>query len=258
MSSHAKPPPSSATWPQASDILYIDNHLLAVRKPAGMPSQPGGSRQADATTLLRDWVRERFDKPGRVWLNPVHRLDQPVAGVLLFARTSKAAARLSAALRERRVERSYLAVVAATAAARPLAAGEHTVWTDGIKREENSRTVRVTRARGQEASLGVRLLAWDKGRSRCLLAVDLGSGRRHQIRAQLAARGYPILGDRRYAPDAIAKLGDAPALHAWRLSLEHPTRREPLEILSRPPATGVWACFAHTIEELIPLEGETT
>ncbi|MDI9497986.1 MAG: RNA pseudouridine synthase [Bacillota bacterium] len=256
MSSHAKPPPSTAAWPQAADILYLDNHLLAVRKPAGMPSQPGSARQQDATTLLRGWVKERFAKPGHVWLSPVHRLDQPVAGVLLFARTSKAAARLAAALRERRVERSYLAVVAATESAPPLAVGERCLWTDSLEREEDGRTVRVTDSGGQEASLDVRLLARDAGNGRCLLAVDLGSGRRHQIRAQLAARGYPILGDRRYAPADIAQLGEAPALHAWRLALEHPTRREALEILSRPPVTGVWRDFAQTIGQLIPLEGE--
>ncbi|MDI9469645.1 MAG: RluA family pseudouridine synthase [Bacillota bacterium] len=251
MSQHETP------WPQEADILYLDNHLLAVLKPAGMPSQPGGQAKADATSLLRDWVKERFQKPGRVWLNPVHRLDQPVAGILLFARTSKAAGRLSAALRERRVERGYLAVVARTPGAPTLRVGDTVLWTDVLEREADGRSVGVSAgAEGQEASLSVRLLARDTGTGRCLLEIALGSGRRHQIRAQLAARGYPILGDRRYAPPSVSGLGPAPALYAWRLALEHPTGRGPLEITSRPPLTGVWQDFAKSIMELIPLEGD--
>ncbi|GAB6904300.1 Pseudouridine synthase [Desulfosarcina cetonica] len=215
-------------WP----VLYTDNHLLALYKPAGLLVQ--GDRTGDVSLLElgKQWLKVRYAKPGQVFLAMVHRLDRPVAGVVLFARTSKAAARLSAQFRERRVEKRYLAVVAGRLG------GESGRLVDHIeRRDRRSRVVPAPTPQSQAARLRYTVLARDDRRT--LLQVDLETGRRHQIRIQLAHAGHPLLGDLRYGAGEPLP-GRQIALLAHVLCVDHPTRDERLVFTCPIPCGWPW------------------
>ena len=219
-------------WP----VFYADNHLLALYKPAGLLAQGDDSGDVCLLDLARRWVKQRYQKPGNVFLGLVHRLDRPVAGVMIFARTSKAAARLSAALRSRETRKCYWAVLEGRP---PSAAG---VLADQIERDGRaSRIVSGRSATSREARLSYRLLEAGAGRS--LVAVELETGRRHQIRLQFARRGSPILGDVRYGASAPMPLRQI-ALFAKELSVVHPTRKETLTFVSPLPVGWPWPGIA--------------
>lgn len=202
-------------------LLHEDNHLLAFDKPAGLLTQPAAEGDDSLLERARAWLKARYDKPGNVYLGLVHRLDRNVSGVVLFARTSKAASRLSEAFRGRDVDKRYLAVVeGVTAGAATL---EHAL----LEHEGGA----LVDPRGKPSRLTFRRLAHVAGAS--LLEVTLETGRKHQIRAQLAAIGHPLLGDPRYG--RRSPLIARPALHAARLALEHPVRHEPLSIVAPLP-----------------------
>lgn len=215
-------------WP----VLYVDNHLLAVYKPSGLLVQ--GDRTGDVCLLdlAKLWIKERYDKPGKVFLAMVHRLDRPVAGVVLFARTSKAASRLARQFRERSVEKRYLAVVQGAVARKVQRRIDH------IERQNRmSRVVPAPTADSQEARLSYMRLGTTDDKS--LLEVTLETGRRHQIRIQLARMGHPILGDLRYG--AVKPLRDRQiALLARGLSVDHPTRKTRLDLISPIPHHWPW------------------
>lgn len=212
-------------------VLYEDNHLLAVDKPAGLLVQADRTGDPDALALAKTYLKAVYAKPGDVYLGLVHRLDRPVSGVLLFARTSKAAGRLSDAFRSRRVTKRYLALVAGA----PPAGGWQTVSVHLAHGPTGTaRVVAPDTPGAQAASLAWRTLAGD-GRT-ALVEVDLHTGRKHQIRAQLAALGWPVLGDLRYGAVAPFADGRAIALHAARLTVPHPTRGEDVTVVAPPPA----------------------
>ena len=201
------------------DVLFEDNHCLAVCKPAGLLVQ--GDRTGDPTlaALAAAYLRERYRKPGRVYVGVVHRLDRPVSGVVLLARTSKAAARLSAQFRAGSVGKRYWALVETTPAA-PSATLEH--WLAKDPRTNRTRVVSAGQAGARRARLRYRVLSQHPGGT--LVEVEPESGRSHQIRVQLAASGAVIVGDVRYG--SRRGLGPMLALHAARLEFEHPTRGE--------------------------------
>lgn len=229
MTADEKTPFFTDRWP----VLYEDNHLLGLYKPAGLLVQGDRSGDPSLLDLGKRWLKERYDKPGNVFLGLVHRLDRPVAGVVLFARTSKAAARLSARFRDRAVDKEYLAVVHGEAAA---ADGE---LTHHLVRDGGSSRVTTSGAAGAKvARLRLRCLARGSGRS--LVAVSLLTGRRHQIRVQLAAIGHPILGDLRYGAPAPLPNRQI-ALLAHRLAVAHPTRQTTVSLESPTPAGWPWA-----------------
>lgn len=213
-----------------SDILFIDNHLLVVCKPAGLLVQ--GDSTGDETLLeqAKAYLKERFGKPGNVFLGLVHRLDRPVSGVLLLARTSKAAARISEQFRTGNAGKVYLAIVEGEV---PLE-GE---WVDRIVRA--GPTSRIAKEReGQEARLSFRRLQYKNGFSQ--VEVALHTGRHHQIRLQFASRGYPLLGDFRYG--SKIKFGErAVALHARSLTVIHPTLKKEMTFIAE--AEGFWTDF---------------
>ena len=215
--------------------LYLDNHLLAVAKPPGVLTQADRTGDLDLVSLAKAYLKQRFGKPGNVFVGLVHRLDRPTSGVVMLARTSKAASRLSDQFRRRAVQKRYLAVLDGV-----LSAPE--TWTeraDGLVREGGGvRVVPAGEEGSQQARLRWRTLETDAGRS--LVEVDLLTGRKHQIRAQVAAAGAPVLGDFRYSRRAVPFAGGRGiALHAFRLQVEHPTRREPVSVTAPPP--GAWA-----------------
>jgi 23S rRNA pseudouridine1911/1915/1917 synthase len=214
-------------------ILYEDNHLLVVDKPAGMLAQADLGGDLDVLTLAKRVIKRRDGKPGNVFLGLVHRLDRPVSGVMALAKTSKAASRLSAQFRDREPEKRYLVVVGGTPDPQ-RAELRHYLRKD--------RAARITRVVGSErdgkpARLGYEVLETRGATS--LLRVLLLTGLPHQIRAQLAAVGHPILGDRKYGSTTPFVRGKL-ALHAESLALRHPVRGERIEIKADPPAHWPW------------------
>jgi 23S rRNA pseudouridine1911/1915/1917 synthase len=234
------------------EILYEDNHCLAVNKPAGLLTQGDASGDPCALELARADIKVRHGKPGNVFLGLVHRLDRPVSGVLLFARTSKAASRLSAEFREGTARKVYWAWVEGRV---PDDAGR---WVDRLEKDASRNVSRVVsteaddmdevtgedeEGEGRLATLSYRVL--ERSRDRSLVELTPGTGRSHQLRVQLASRGLPIVGDRKYGARSSLVASDGGwriALHALRLSVRHPTKGEAIAFEATVPAD--WPPFA--------------
>ena len=193
------------------NILYEDNHLLVVEKPPFVLSQSDGSKTLDMLTLLKEYVKEKYQKKGNVYLGLVHRLDKEVGGIMVFARTSKAARRLSEQIRSHSFEKWYLAIVTGH-----LTDG---VFEDYLVRDEYRSLVSNTKE-GKLARLTYQVLGTVKNCS--LVRIFLETGRHHQIRVQFASHGHPLLGDKKYGLKGDGFL----ALYAYHLSFFHPVTKE--------------------------------
>jgi 23S rRNA pseudouridine1911/1915/1917 synthase len=206
------------------DVVYEDNHLLAVNKPAGLPTMGTPPSIPTLLAVAKEYVKRKYAKPGNVYLGVLSRLDAPVTGVVLLARTSKAARRLTQQFRERTVEKVYWALVEGNV--KPSAA-ECVDWVGRDERHRRMHVVGPTLPGAQEARLRYRRLGGVSGGSH--LEVVLETGRKHQIRLQLAHRGWPVLGDRKYG--CTVRWPKGIALHARRLVVDHPVggRRLTLE-----------------------------
>ncbi|MFO1009126.1 MAG: RNA pseudouridine synthase [Planctomycetota bacterium] len=229
----------------AFTVLDCDNHLLAVEKPAGLPVVPDASGDESLFDLARAWVAREFAKPGAVFLGVVHRLDRPVSGIVLFARTSKAAARLSEQWRAHTARKLYLGV----GEGRPSAdSGEH---VEHLVKDEARNVVRAVRADtpgAREARTRWRVLATESGRT--LYEFEPLTGRSHQLRHCAASLGTPLVGDVKYgARDPLD--GVRIALHAARLTVRHPTRPIARTYASIPPREEGWE-LAHALRETAP------
>lgn len=208
-------------------VLYEDNHLLVVEKPPNVPVQADASGDEDLLTACKGYIKEKYQKPGEVYLGLVHRLDRPVGGVMVFARTSKAAARLTEQFSAHRAQKRYAAVVEGSAPG----AGRLSDW---LLKNEGTNTTSVVKEGtpgAKLARLSFRTLARGAGLS--LLDVELQTGRPHQIRVQLSHSGFPLKGDQRYNPDA--RVGDQIRLWAYALTIAHPTLKEPMTFYALPP-----------------------
>jgi len=220
-------------------VLHADNHLLVVAKPAGLPMVPDESGDASLLDLARAWIKREKGKPGAVYLGVVQRLDRPVSGVVVFARTSKAAARLTAAFKSRAVEKVYWGVSASEPA------GSEGVLEQWLWKDEERNVVRTSAREREGARLAVtrwRVLAEaGAGRERrVLFEFRPETGRPHQLRVAAASLGCPLLGDLKYG--ARTALPDRSiALHARSLELAHPTRGERLRFQCDPPALAWWS-----------------
>jgi 23S rRNA pseudouridine1911/1915/1917 synthase len=227
------------------NVLYEDNHLLVVNKPAMLPTMGVADDRPSLLAEAKEYIRRKHDKPGNVYLGVVSRLDAPVTGVVLLARTSKAAARLSKQFRERDVEKVYWAIVEGHV---QPADGE---LTDYLRKDERHRRVHTTGAQtpgAQIAELIYRTMSGpaDGARSRdasstSLLEVHPRTGRKHQIRVQLAKAGFPIVGDRKYGSTRPFPAGIG--LHSRRLALQHPVSKMQMEFAAPLPAS--WRAFVH-------------
>lgn len=209
-------------------VLYEDNHLLVVNKPAGVVTQGANPDTPSLFRMAAEYIKQKYNKPGNVYLGITSRLDAPTTGVVAIARTSKAAGRLMVQFRDREVEKTYWAVVAGRL--KP-STGE---WTDYIAPDKRHRSVNIARAadaEAKEARLRYRVL--EQLPDRALVEVELLTGRKHQIRAQFAHRGHPIWGDIKYG--GPGGFGPGIALHARRLKFTHPVRKEPLVVTAPLP-----------------------
>lgn len=206
------------------DVIYIDNHLLVLNKPAGLLTQPNESEEPSLETLGKAWLKERFQKPGNVFLAAVHRLDRPASGLVLFARTSKALSRLNDSLRSHQFQKEYLA----------LAEGIFLENEGTLEHqlEKGAFIARVSRE-GKNCLLHYQVLQPMEGCT--LLKISLHTGRYHQIRAQLAAEGHPILGDRKYGSTIPS---EHLLLHHAALSFPHPITQERIQCRADYP--GYW------------------
>lgn len=222
-------------------VLYEDNHLLVVVKPPNMVVQADDTGDLDILTALKQYIGEKYQKPGAVYLGLVHRLDRPVGGVMVFARTSKAASRLSEQFAAHHAGKIYLAVAQG-------AIDSEARLTDYLKKDAKTGMVRVVAKDvpgAKHAILTTTPLA--KANGNTLVRVQLETGRAHQIRVQHQHMGHPLWGDARYGG---GKSGQQIALWAYRLTLTHPTQKIEMTFTCLPPEKGAWQDFAAEIRNL--------
>ena len=215
-------------------IIFIDNHLIAVTKPAGLLTQPDRNTDESLIDQTRQWIKEKYNKPNNIFLGLVHRLDRNVSGVVLFARTSKAASRLSKQFREGTPKKHYRAIVLGKLKE------EQTTLVHYLRKEKSLRATVFPRetptAKRSELSYEV-INSLEK---KSLLEVSLSTGRFHQIRAQMAFIGHPIIGDVKYgAPEPLPN--QEIALYAHKLVFSHPVSNEEITLTAPEPKT--WEQF---------------
>ena len=211
------------------EILYEDNHIIVVVKPFNILSQSDDTKDIDMLTLIKSYLKEKYNKPGNVYLGLIHRLDRPTGGIMVFAKTSKAASRLSEQIRLNLFTKKYLAIV------NGYFDEKVGVFEDYIlKKEDNSSVISNL---GKYAKLEYEVLKEKNDLS--LVNILLHTGRHHQIRVQFASRNHPLYGDQRYGKSSKKQL----ALFAYYLSFNHPVTKEKLEFIKYPDKVGIWKEF---------------
>ena len=202
-------------------VYYEDNHLLVVEKPENMPTCLDESNDYDLLSLCKDYIKEKYNKPGNVYLGLVHRLDRPVGGIMVFAKTSKAASRLSLAITNKKFQKEYLAVV------EDNNLPDKDILIDNLLKEEKTNMVKVDR-RGKKSELAYQLVK--RKNNLALVHIYLKTGRSHQIRVQFSTRNHALWGDQRYNKKAIK--GQQIALHSYSISFPHPVTKETMTFKS--------------------------
>ncbi|NLZ61568.1 MAG: RluA family pseudouridine synthase [Acholeplasmataceae bacterium] len=227
------------------EIIFEDNQILVSLKPPGILSQPSSLEVSDMLTALKEYLKIRHDKPGNVFLGLVHRLDLNVGGVMVFAKTSKAAARLSASIRNKEFKKTYLAVVEGE-----LTSGSSGEFVDYLKKDVNQMKALVTEDGGKLASLSYRsiMVGNSIGSASTLVEIDLHTGRFHQIRFQFASRGHPVLNDIKYGARMLLE-EDIIALWAYKLAFVHPVSKDWLTF-QVDPKNPLFAAFSGAIKQI--------
>lgn len=221
-------------------ILYEDNHLIAVRKRVGDIVQGDKTGDVPLSDMVKNFLKDKYQKPGNVYLGVVHRLDRPVSGVVLFAKTSKALPRLNKMFAEHKgVKKTYLAIVANKP---PQPQGTLTHWLTRNEKQNTARAYDREVPGSKKAVLDYRLLA--QSERYFLLEIELHTGRHHQIRCQLSKMGCPIRGDLKYGAPRSNPDGGI-SLHAWRLELGHPVSHQNIVIEAPLPEERLW-------QEIVP------
>lgn len=221
-------------------ILYEDNHLLFVDKPVNVPVQEDRTKDQDLLNFLKKDLKMRYQKPGNVYLALVHRLDRPVGGAMVFSKTSKAASRLSDAIRRQAVEKKYLAVVKGTPKKK------QGLLKDYLVKNHRKNKVHTTHPNDKEAKKAIleyEVIGSKDGLS--LLSITLHTGRAHQIRVQLSSRDLPLYGDQKYGQE-VNQTGEQIALWSEVLAFEHPTKKEEIKVQSQPPNKYPWNLWEMT------------
>lgn len=223
-------------------VIYQDNHIIVVEKPFNVPTQEDDSKDMDMLRMVKEYIRVKYNKPGEAYIGLVHRLDRVAGGLMVFARTSKAASRLSEQIRNRTFKKEYMAVVEGNLKS------DASTWTDYLLKDNNTNTVSVVK-KDQEGAKEARLsyLLVERHDYLNLVKVDLHTGRPHQIRVQFASRNNPIWGDGKYGSLYKSKKGIA--LWSSKITLEHPTKKEIMTFELDPPTQEPWDQF-RTIKNL--------
>ena len=213
------------------NIIYEDNHLLVVEKPINIPVQEDSSKDLDFLTILKNFIKKRDNKPGNVFLGLIHRLDRPVGGIMVFAKTSKCASRLSEQVRNRTFKKTYFAIVEGKVE-------EKDILIDKLLKDTKNNIVRVDK-KGKESILDYELICYKDNFS--LVKINLKTGRSHQIRVQFSSRGHALYGDQKYNSDSI--VGEQIALFANSITLNHPITKKELTFELDLPNRKPWNKF---------------
>ena len=215
-------------------VLYEDNHIIVVEKPVNIPSQADKTGDIDMLTIIKAYLKEKYNKPGEVYLGLVHRLDRPTGGVMVFAKTSKAASRLSEQVRNKEFEKKYLCIVDGKLEEKSG------TFRDCLLKNERTNTSKVVDAKtknAKEAILDYEVLKYNEEINLSVIKVYLHTGRHHQIRVQFAHRNHSLYGDQKYGTRGRGK---QLALWAFSLSFKHPTTKELLIFEDYPEKIGSW------------------
>ena len=219
---------------QQLNVIYEDNHIIVVEKPVNIPSQGDKTGDIDMLEIIKKYIKEKYNKPGDVYLGLVHRLDRPVGGVMVFAKTSKAAARLSEQVRQKDFEKKYLVIVDGKMEK------DKDILEDYLLKNERlnmSKTVKEGTKNSKKASLEYEVLKYDEEINLSVLKVNLHTGRHHQIRVQFSSREHSIYGDQKYGTRGRGK---QICLWAYELSILHPISKERITFNVLPKLEGSW------------------
>lgn len=215
------------------NVIYEDNHLLVVEKPINMLVQADDTNDEDLLSKLKLYLKEKYHKPGNVYLGLVHRLDRPVGGIMVFAKTSKAASRLSDQVRTHKIQKIYHAIVYGKVK-------EKEELKDKLLKDKKNNIVTVNPS-GKDSILNYELVKYNKEANLSLVKIYLKTGRSHQIRVQFSSRNHPLFGDQKY--NKQAKVGEQIALFASSLSFYHPITKEQLTFNLDLPKRKPWNLF---------------
>ena len=216
-------------------VIYEDNHIIVVEKQPNIPSQGDKTNDIDMLTIIKEYIKEKYNKPGNVYIGLIHRLDRPVGGVMVFAKTSKAAGRLSEQVREKVFKKQYLVVVDGKFEQ------EKGIMKDYLlKNERNnlSKVVSENTKNAKYAELEYEILKYREDINLSVAEVNLHTGRHHQIRVQFSSRGHSIYGDQKYGTRGKGK---QIALWAHKLTIKHPITKEKMTFESTPEMNGTWS-----------------
>lgn len=213
------------------NILYEDNHIIVVEKMPNILSQADITGDKDLLTMVKEYIKVKYNKPGNVYVGLVHRLDRPVGGIMIFAKTSKAAARLSKQIQQKTFKKTYLAIV------NGIVSEDFGEYVDYLKKLDNGNT--IVSSDGKLSILNYKVLDRNIKENKTLVEIDLKTGRHHQIRVQFASRGYPLCGDNRYGMKENGQI----ALYAYKLEFIHPTTKEIIQFSKVPDKKDYWTLF---------------
>ena len=212
-------------------VLYEDNHIIVVVKPFNVLSQKDSTNDISIMDMVKDYIKEKYHKPGNVYLGLVHRLDRPVGGIMVFARSSKAASRLCKNFNEHNVVKKYLAIV------HGKLEKEKGIFEDYLSKDEKGNS--FVSENGKKAILEYEVLDYNEEKNCSLVSIDLKTGRHHQIRVQFSSRGHYLLGDQRYGVVDYKQI----SLFAYYLSFPHPITKEQLIFETFPERKDYWTIF---------------
>ena len=221
-------------------VIYEDNHIIVVEKPVNVPSQSDKTGDMDVLSMIKEYLKEKYHKSGNVYLGLIHRLDRPVGGVMVYAKTSKAAARLSEQVREKMMEKKYLSIVDGKMEK------ESNILEDYLWKNEStnlSKVVKEGTKNAKYAKLEYKVIKYEKEIDLSVLEIKLYTGRHHQIRVQFSSRNHSIYGDQKYGTRGRGK---QIALWAYELSFEHPTTKKRLTFKAVPEKIGSWKILENT------------
>ena len=213
------------------EVLYEDNHIIVVLKPFNVLSQGDNTGDLSLLDMVKEYVKKKYNKPGNVYIGLVHRLVRPVGGIMVFARTSKAAARLSKQMQENNFSKKYYAIVSGKLEK------DEGILEDNLKRLDNGNT--IVAFDGKRSVLSYKVLKYSKEYDASLVDIKLDTGRHHQIRVQFSSRGHYLLGDQRYGKADKTQI----ALYSYELSFLHPITKEKMVFCRKPESIGHWTKF---------------